>query len=271
MGWDRILLCVCALLLMEGTYAATYDMEKCDYAGFLDVPEGAPVVVNGGVLTTTPVPNPCSIVFRATNPEHILTIDITILNLIDCSITLNFIYGSDVETFRCGTRNPGKIYTNMRQITVNFLRGPQVSSYKFQFLLTSTKPVPDYTWGQLQSIIRLALSWGLCLVSSSLLLVVAILKIKNKKKGNKKDMKLEDYEPTSGNFQKNTARASKRAQKSPRLGNRSDGFGHRRRKSEGRSDGEYEDSRDQEHRPACVTWSHCLLSLRSASRQSLYA
>lgn len=61
---------------------------------------------------------------------------------------------------------------------------------------------------------------------------------KNKKKGNNKDMKLQDYEPSSGNFQKNTARASKRAQKSPRLGNRGDGFGHRRTRSEARSEGE---------------------------------
>ncbi|XP_021339817.1 uncharacterized protein LOC110441042, partial [Mizuhopecten yessoensis] len=96
MVWDKVLLCACALLLMEGTSANTYNMEKCDYAGFLDVPEGAPVVVNGGILTNTVVPNPCSIVFRATNPEHTLTIDLTVLNLIDCTITLNFIYGTDV-------------------------------------------------------------------------------------------------------------------------------------------------------------------------------
>lgn len=169
-------MCVCALLLLEGTYAATYDMEKCDYAGFLDVPEGAPVVVNGGVLTSTAVPNPCSIVFRATNPEHILTIDITILNLIDCSITLNFIYGSDVETFRCGTRNPGKIYTNMRQITVNFLRGPQVSSYKFQFLLTSTKPVPIIP-GDNSNPSEVGLIVGIVSGVFVMLLVVAILAV----------------------------------------------------------------------------------------------
>ncbi|OWF51429.1 hypothetical protein KP79_PYT11135 [Mizuhopecten yessoensis] len=91
---------------------------------------------------------------------------------------------------------------------------------------------------------------------------------KGKKKGNKKDMKLEDYEPTSGNFQKNTARASKRAQKSPRLGNRNDGFGHRRKRSDGRSDGE-------ESRPGTPTSMYDLESLppltRSSSRQSLYA
>ncbi|XP_060067893.1 uncharacterized protein LOC132548087 [Ylistrum balloti] len=476
-------------------------MEKCDYAGFLDVPEGAPVVVNGGILINTDVPNPCSIVFRATNPEHILTIDLTVLNLIDCTITLNFIYSTEIKTFRCGTKNPGQIYTNTRQVTVNFLRGDNFSSYKFQFLLTSTKPIPVLP-GDNANPSEVGLIVGIVAGVFCLLLFIAILAVcchrraqkakilykanqakqpldqqgrqstsvgftnnavqngytheaspraktkllsetegssspssrpktlnfhsstkseenqsehskqpnidfqddddmydktedmkrppkspflsalssnakfkasnaynnrdaeerakrissssslgssgvsrdsppplpvvpvsksptnkrrnhasirrayrtassseeefnqiakasanrddsgpssaetaasrddqrpntkhslkpdKSKKKGNKKDMKLEEYEPTSGNFQKNTARASKRAQKSPRLGNRGDGFGHRRRKSEGRSDGE-------DSRPGTPNSMYDLESLppltRSSSRQSLYA
>ena len=53
------------------------------------------------------------------------------------------------------------------------------------------------------------------------------------KKSKNKNQRLGDYQPGqgSGNFQKNQARASKRAQKSPRLGGRGEGLGRSRGRS----------------------------------------